>query len=253
MKKLRQGWLCLRISIIVCVHNEAPYLGRCLSSIFLTLEKAQAEPDVIVICDRCSDDSAQLARDFPVLVIEKKESRWRNSYAENLQMGLERASGEFTAVVDADIALEPDYFTKLLPSFRDPRVDSVSGRILTEASGIFNRIYSIWERSYDIINLGREPRGGARIYRTRELKEAGFRDVMAPDTEVDLRLKGKRRYLSDAIALHTRRMTIGRAINGQIRAGMARRELKSPFWRVLLHSILRLRPFVLYGYLFGTK
>lgn len=213
----------------------------------------RADPDVVVICDRCSDGSAGLAGNFPVLLIEKQQSKWKNSYAENLQMGLERANGEFTAVVDADIALEPDYFTKSMPTFRDSRVASVSGKILTEPSSLFNRLYSIWERSYDIINLGREPRGGARVYRTAELKDAGFRDVIAPDTDVDLRLKGERKYLSDAIAFHMRRMTISRAIHGQIKAGMARRELNSPLWRVLLHSIVRLRPFVLYGYFFSSK
>ncbi len=239
--------------MIVCAHNEAGYIGRCLNAIFKALGEYHAEPEVIVICDRCTDESPKIAATYSVALIEKKEAKWKNSKAENLQMGLQKVTGELTAVVDADIELEKDYFTKLAPSFRDQEIVSVSGKIVTEPSSVYNFLYSIWEKSYDIINLGREPRGGARIYRTKELKNSGFKDVIAEETELDLRLKGRRAYLDNAIALHMRKMSLGRSIDGQIKSGRARRELNAPFWRVLLHSIVRLRPFVLYGYLFGRQ
>src|SRR4029077_14667770 len=79
-----------------------------------------------------------------------------------------------------------------------------------------------------------------------------FRDVIAPDTDLDIRLKrrGMRVKMDTSlIALHLRRMSLVRSVFYQIKAGEARSQLGVSPLRTLLHSVLRLRPFVLYGYL----
>ena len=75
---------------------------------------------------------------------------------------------------------------------------------------------------------------------------------MAPDTDLDIRLRqhGLRVGIDpNLVALHLRRMSLARSIPYQIRAGRARRELSVSILRTFAHSIVRLRPFVLYGYL----
>jgi hypothetical protein len=81
---------------------------------------------------------------------------------------------------------------------------------------------------------------------------AGFRDVIAPDTDLDIRLKKqgeKVKMDTTLIALHLRKMSLVRSVFYQVKAGEARSQLGVSPLRTLLHSILRLRPFVLYGYL----
>jgi cellulose synthase/poly-beta-1,6-N-acetylglucosamine synthase-like glycosyltransferase len=182
----------------------------------------------------------------------KNQAAWKNSYAENLEIGLGEATGEFVAIVDADIRLEPEYFRKVFDAFGEGVV-SVSGRVITEPSNPFNKLYSIWEKTYDFLGAGMMPRGGNRVYRGEVLRRVRFSDVIAPDTDVDMRMQGKRVYLRDAVSYHMRRLTLGKCIRGQINSGRARRQLRIPFWRTLLHSIVRLRPFVIIGYLFGKK
>jgi glycosyltransferase involved in cell wall biosynthesis len=236
----------LKLSIIVAAHNEERYISRCLEAIEQAVEGIEHE--VIVICDRCTDRTTQEARRFPVIVIEKDQALWRNSYAENLEIGLKQAHGEFIAVVDSDIRVEKSYFRKVLAAF-DNDIVSVSGKVETERSTLFNRIYSLWEKTYDTIGAGREPRGGNRIYRGDILRKVRFSDTIAPDTDVDLRMGGRKIYLREAISYHMRELSFGKCIRGQIKSGRARRQLRIPIWRTILHSLVRLRPFVAIGYI----
>jgi GT2 family glycosyltransferase len=186
------------------------------------------------------------------LIIEKRKSLWKNSYAENLEIGRKNAVGEVLAIVDADILVPSLFLEKTSSSC--PEWASVSALVRTDPSqGVLNRLVSFWEKSYLFTPLGREARGGARSISIRALaKVEGFRDVIAPDTDLDIRLRkhgGKVKMDTSLVALHLRKMSLVRSVLYQIRAGEARRQLGVSPLRTLLHSIARLRPFVLYGYL----
>jgi hypothetical protein len=185
------------------------------------------------------------------VIIEKRKLLWKNSYAENLEIGRKNAGGEVLAIVDADIFVPPLFLEKTSASCLE--FASVSALVRTDPSqGLMNQLVSLWERSYLFTPLGREPRGGARSISMRALEEAGgFRDVIAPDTDLDIRLKqqGERVKMDiSLVALHLRKMSLARSVFYQIRAGEARRQLGVSPLRTLLHSIGRLRPFVFYGY-----
>jgi hypothetical protein len=186
------------------------------------------------------------------VLIEKQKALWKNSYAENLEIGRKNAVGEVLAIVDADILVPPSFLEKTSASCTDWA--SVSALVRTDPSqGLMNRLVSFWERSYLVTPFGREARGGARSISMKALSSvAGFRDVIAPDTDLDIRLKrsGMRVKMDTSlIALHLRRMSLARSVFYQIKAGEARSQLGVSPLRTLLHSVLRLRPFVLYGYL----
>jgi len=186
------------------------------------------------------------------IVIDKRESLWKNSYAENLEIGRKNAVGAILAIVDADILVPPLFLEKTSASYQEWA--SVSALVRTDPSGgLMNQLVSFWERSYLFTPLGQEARGGARSISIRALSDVGgFRDVMAPDTDLDIRFKrlGEKVKLDPSlIALHLRKMNLVRSVLYQIKAGQARRQLGVSPSRTLLHSIGRLRPFVLYGYL----
>src|SRR4029077_2345787 len=119
--------------------------------------------------------------------------------------------------------------------------------------GLINYIVSFWERSYVFTPVGQEPRGGARSISIRALSGVGgFRDVITPDTDLDIRLRkhGEKVKMDPSlIALHLRKMSLTRSVYYQIKRGEARRQLGISLLRTLLHSIVRLRPFVILGYL----
>jgi hypothetical protein len=186
------------------------------------------------------------------ILVEKERSLWKNSYAENLEIGRANAIGRVIAIVDADILVPSSFLEKTSTSCLEWA--SVSALVRTDPSrGLMNRLVSFWERSYLLTPLGREGRGGARSISIRALSEVGgFRDVIAPDTDLDIRLRQrgeKVRMDTSIVALHLRKMSLARSVFYQIKAGEARRQLGVSPLRTLLHSIGRLRPFVLYGYI----
>jgi glycosyltransferase involved in cell wall biosynthesis len=90
------------ISIIIPAHNEARVIRRCLERVIDGLKPGEAE--VIVACNGCSDDTAQIARAFggPVRVIETTIPSKVNA----LNLGDEAAVGFPRVYMDADIRLD---------------------------------------------------------------------------------------------------------------------------------------------------
>lgn len=240
------------VTVLICAHNEESYIETSLEGI---LRQSSPPTRIILIADKCTDETVAIARRIlprNSIILEKQKSIWKNSYAENLEIGRKNAIGEVLAIIDADILVPPLFLEKTSASCLEWA--SVSALIQTDPSqGLMNRLISIWERSYLFTPLGREARGGARSVSMGALAQvAGFRDVMAPDTDLDIRLKQHGRKVkmdTSLVALHLRKMSLMRSVFYQIRAGEARRQLGISLLRTLLHSIGRLRPFVLYGYI----
>jgi glycosyltransferase involved in cell wall biosynthesis len=237
------------------IHNEEEYLPESLA----TLKKIENQFfEFIFILDKCTDNSESIVVQwFPNAKILKKESnKWQNSYAENLQLGFEASKGNVICIQDAD-ATAPYNLRPLLDKLQGD-VASIAPTLLTRNGGSFlNNLYCWWEKTRRFAPLGEEPRGAFRLIRRECLEQVGgFKDVISPDTQLDIELR-KAGYRSivvrDSVYYHLRQFSFGKAIRNQIQAGKMRRQLNMPFWRVLGHSVFRLRPFVVYGYLSKNK
>ncbi|MEM3390317.1 MAG: glycosyltransferase [Thermoproteota archaeon] len=237
-------------SIVMCAHNEEKYIKQALESVFRQTVKPEK---VILVLDRCTDRTGEIAREYPVEIIEKKEKKWNNSYAENLEIARQRINSEFLAIVDADVILEPDYFKNLLAEIREEDA-CISGKIVTKSKTTLGRLLSLWEKTYNI-SPTRRPRGCALLITRRVLDESGgFADVPAPDTYIQdsaLNLGYRIRTTESSTAYHIREVTLKKAVKAQFSAGMARYIQRKGLLRTLLHSIVRLRPFVLVGYFYS--
>ncbi|MEM2104446.1 MAG: glycosyltransferase [Candidatus Bathyarchaeia archaeon] len=239
------------ISVITCAHNEEKYVGKCLASIRKAFKNFEGE--IVFVADRCSDGTVQIAKHYNVekLVI-KSWKKWKNSYAESLQAGFLNSAGQYVCIVDADIVLPEVFFEKLLPLVKC-KIASTSTKVETYPSSLLNNVCHAWEKTHEITPFVREPRGAARIIQRDVLhKIGGFRDVLAPDTDLDIRIKKegyKSIYVKEIKVWHIRRINLRKIINSQVSSGIARVQLQVGFARTLAHSIFRLRLFVTYGWL----
>ncbi len=90
----------LAVSVIVPAHNESAGIGRLLR--LLTMGTSDAEVEVVVACNGCSDDTADAARAFEgVLVVEIPDASKRLA----LEAGDAAAHHPTRAYVDADVAV----------------------------------------------------------------------------------------------------------------------------------------------------
>lgn len=100
------------ISVIVPVHNAAPFLRECIESV---VRQSFADWELLLVDDDSTDDSLLICKDF-----ESKDPRVRTlqiahggvSAARNA--GLRSATGEWIAFLDADDTYAPDAFEILL-------------------------------------------------------------------------------------------------------------------------------------------
>lgn len=242
------------LSVIVCAHNEEKYIDKSLPSLIKALEGMSSE--VIFVADRCTDKTVEKAKRYPVKIIEKTWKKWNNSYSEALQTGHQNAKGSYLSIVDADIIVPPNFFKELIPLIKDQTV-SVAAEIVTYPGPFLNKLMNAWEKTSKFAPLGKTPRGAARIILKKALDEInGFRDVLPPDTDIDLRFaeKGYKSIGTSKIKVHhIRRITLKKIVKGQINSGRGRYALGISLVKTIGHAILRVRPLTIYGWLLERK
>lgn len=140
----------LTLSIIIPVYNEGHRLRACLDAI-KALEIAPTE--VIVVDNNCTDDSVEIAKSFDFVKVVN-ESKQGLIFARN--RGLNTASSDILARIDADSIVTPNWSTVLLRSFDNERIVGVTGpsyslllpRIRKPMTTIWSKLYFVWTHMF---------------------------------------------------------------------------------------------------------
>lgn len=95
-------------SVIIPARNEEAFLGACLDAIDAAAALADTTPQVIVVLNRCTDRTEEIAADRAMLLREdaRNLSRIRNA-------GAARATGDVIVTVDADSRMSPQAFLEI--------------------------------------------------------------------------------------------------------------------------------------------
>jgi hypothetical protein len=94
----------MRVSCAITAYNEKDYIEGCILSV---LGQTYPVDEIIVVADSCTDGTVEIARRFPVEVVEVD---YRDIY-QSKREGLERASSNLVLCVDGDTWLDP-YFVE---------------------------------------------------------------------------------------------------------------------------------------------
>jgi glycosyltransferase involved in cell wall biosynthesis len=93
----------VRFSVIVPAHNEAGWLARTLASISTAGARVDGTVEVVVVANRCTDDTVVIAAAANAVVIE---SPARNLAAVR-NAGAAVATGDTIVTIDADCVMSP--------------------------------------------------------------------------------------------------------------------------------------------------
>jgi len=110
-----------KVSVIIPVYNAEPFIGETIRSV---LAQTYRNLEVLAIDDGSKDKSGEIIRGFTdprVRYLPKENggvSRARN-------FGIERAQGEFIALLDHDDTWLPEKLERQMPLFEDPGVGLV--------------------------------------------------------------------------------------------------------------------------------
>lgn len=243
----------VKFSVVVPIHNEGKFLPFSLPSIF------RLQPDeVILIFDRCTDGSRDLSRriakhfkyEFKTKFINfnKSAPKWKFRVAFLRTRGYSLAKNDIILNTDADIILDEKIkeYLKLignhvgLISFgRKEHPFTLQGFIARLVSTFiptigFTGTYAFSKKAWQ------------EIVKVESMKEI----ISAEDTYLYMQISSKyetRFCKTNSIHLRPREEPKRHFIKG-ITYWQIKRD---PFWKMLFHSIIYLRPMVLAGYLYS--
>lgn len=95
------------VSIVIPCYKQAQYLGEAIES---ALNQTYKNIEVIVVNDGSPDNTSEVAKRYPVRLIEKENggvSSARNA-------GIKAAKGKWIATLDADDKIKPDFVKKTI-------------------------------------------------------------------------------------------------------------------------------------------
>ena len=101
-----------QVAVLIPAHNEVARIGKTLT---LLLPQLSPQDRIVVIADNCTDETAAIAREFGVTVLERQDSqRLGKGYA--LDYGLQFIQADppdVVVILDADCQIEPGTIDKI--------------------------------------------------------------------------------------------------------------------------------------------
>ncbi|AZP15867.1 glycosyltransferase [Streptomyces aquilus] len=180
-------------SIVIPAHNEERVIGRLLDS--LLDDPAEDRPDIVVVCNGCTDDTARIAseRGPRVTVVEIPVP----SKHAALRAGDEHALGFPRIYVDADVVLTGADVRALA----EPLADGASGVLATAPerhlplAGCAWRVrayYRVWQR-LPAVREGLFGRGVIAVSKEGHARIAALPPLMADDLAASLAFTAEER------------------------------------------------------------
>ena len=122
----------MRASVIIPCRNGERIVAEAVRSAL-----AQTEPplEILVVDDASTDGTARAARSAGARVL-RTEARRNAGGARNI--GIEAASGDILAFLDADVTAPPDWLARVRADLEgDPGIVAVGGRVASGRPGLF--------------------------------------------------------------------------------------------------------------------
>ena len=250
----------MKISFITPAYNEEQVIRACIDSVKRLQVPEGLEIEHVIVADRCNDLTMDICRERGIRVISKNfRGDALDPVTEAVELGVKGTDGEIIGKLDADIILQRNWLIQMV-DYLDEKTVSISSRVKTRTGKWWLDVL-MWLRdiNYRITPLGEDPRGAARLISRRLLREIdGFNPTRASwDTALDREIRKhglKTLSVEEVVALEYRpSLTMRKIIRKQIKQGKARKKLGVSSLRTVAHSVFRVRPFVIIGYIAGDK
>jgi len=243
----------LRFSVVVPIHNEEKYLPYSLPAIY------RLEPDeVILIFDRCKDGSVRIAKEISqsfgykpytrFVELDKPSPDWNFRVAFLRRYGYMLARNDIILNTDADMVLDNDVVKNHMTNVGRNGIGLVSFGYLDYPYTIQCFIRKIISTLSPITGFAGQYAFSKRAWLETEDEESVKKVYKSEDTH--LRLSLLKKYGS--LHINTNSLHLRPTENNRMHymRGVAYWEVvHNPAWKMLLHSIICLRPAAMAGYI----
>ncbi len=115
-----------KISLVIPAYNEEKYIGVCLDYVMKNAKGRFYE--IIVVDNNSTDRTKEIAAGYPGV---KVVSELKKGVTKARQRGVEEATGDLIAFIDADTQMRPEWVDVILKEFgKNPKLVCLSGPYL---------------------------------------------------------------------------------------------------------------------------
>jgi biofilm PGA synthesis N-glycosyltransferase PgaC len=115
-----------RVTVLIPAHNEAASIA---STIRAQLQQNRVADRIVVICDNCSDDTHNIAKQFPVVVVDTINNKHKKSGALNWAWRTFAQDADIVICLDADTVLPANAVSDWIDEFyEDPTLGGSSSK-----------------------------------------------------------------------------------------------------------------------------
>ena len=150
------------VSVVIAAYDGADYIQSKLTNLG-NLHYPDDKLEIIIACDGCHDDTAQLARQFGDRRVRVLEFPTRRGKAACLNSAIGEARGEMLLLTDVRQKLAPQALRELVANLADPTVGAVGGELMLSdpETGFAQSVDAYWR--YEKLIRYAESRSGSTI------------------------------------------------------------------------------------------
>jgi SAM-dependent methyltransferase len=141
----------VKLSILIPVYNERTVVERSISQVVTAPLPEDMDRELVIVDDCSTDGTSQiltrLADAFPQIRLYRHEQNRGKGAA--VRTAIEKASGDFALIQDADLEYDPSEYPRLLRPLLDGHADAVFGS--RYMAGEQSRVLPFW---HSMINKG---------------------------------------------------------------------------------------------------
>jgi cellulose synthase/poly-beta-1,6-N-acetylglucosamine synthase-like glycosyltransferase len=162
-REVKGGAIQPKVTILITAFNEESSISNKLENT-LKIKYPREKLEIIVASDGSTDRTDHIVRGFADRGVKLFRQEGRVGKTETQNNAVERATGDVILFSDATTRYQEDLFDALLPSFADPAVGCVAGRLVyvdDESTNVGKGLISYW--SYETFLKTAESRATSLI------------------------------------------------------------------------------------------
>jgi len=177
----------IHVSVIVPAHNEEKYVKRCIDSIKEAASHFKGNVEIIVVCNRCTDKTEEIAKENGAVVIHNED----RCIAKVRNAGIEVARGKIVITIDCDNRMTPGTIREIYRLLRTGEYigggapmrferysfplwcNDIMCRVMFHITGLYSGIFWSTKETFDAIDGFVEKKAMEDVATAKLLKKYG--------------------------------------------------------------------------------